>query len=184
MLDYSSNPEVSSWAQAIQSMWDKIYQDELVGLVPIMTSNTTPSGCARVYNDATDFSDYSSEYKAYFMFDGNTNTLAGTGGNNAAAYPHYYEYDFGTTKLIHGFRISGLHDRYNPKDILFQYSNDYIIWNTLFSNTLPSGLGDNFTYCSDLDKYARGRYWRIKVISGYYEIYNWSGIYNLQFLGE
>ena len=112
-----------------------------IALVPIMTSNNTPSG-----NCYFSCGEYSTDRGAYKAFDNNVNTHATSIGTND--FPVRLVYDFGANKKVrvkkasytntesggHGYAVNGAE---------IQGSNDGTNWNTLGIFNIPASESNN-----------------------------------------
>ena len=157
--DYASETLLNNliWLTCINN---SEYKDYVINAsVPIMTSNTTPSGVASASAIV------SATYDAYKAFDENSSTWwsSNTYSNQ------YVQYDFGEViKLcasdIYPYYSSGAY--LNVKHYAIEMSDDGVTWNTAFDETLPNtnisstGKFSLFVACS-------GRYARCYVFDTY-----------------
>jgi hypothetical protein len=134
----------ATWASAIVN---SAYADYVLngrGLVPVMTSNTTPSGVA----SASSF--YTSGYEAYKAFDGNFSTLWVT---SSGVTNNYVAYEFtspvkaklacvhiGIWQTTSGDRTFYIRGTNNPS----------LSWTNLGSFTIPSGSSGDLSFAVEL----------------------------------
>lgn len=88
--------------------------------IPIMTSNTSPSGIASAS------SMYSSTYDAWKAFDEKSLSTMWQSANNSL--PSWIAYEFETPKQIVGYKLIARNITYSPKDWVFEGSNDSVNW--------------------------------------------------------
>jgi F5/8 type C domain len=118
-------------------------------MVPLMTSNTTPSGVVTCSSEATAIPGFEGNYAARFVFDQNDQTFVNYGINDdawytwsavvGAAFPQWVAYEFDAAKTATKYAIwARAHVSYSdtaPKDWTFQGSNDGANWTTLDTRT-------------------------------------------------
>ena len=103
-------------------------------LIPVMTSNTSPSGVA------ASSSNYSNEYAPWKAFDGNNNsgTASRWISSASASMPQWISYKFNLATYAGSYYIlpetGGCADR-APKNFRLQGSNDNVNWTTLDART-------------------------------------------------
>jgi len=95
--------------------------------VPLMTSNTTPSGEA--------FSNRNSSYAEWQAFDKNITTFFQSGFTPSISSPAYLGYEFPTATTINAYSITPYGGRDNPLDFKFYGSNDRVNWTLLDTRT-------------------------------------------------
>lgn len=162
--NYASNTLLadSDWCSAICN--SAYFESVLNVKVPVMTSNTTPSG------EASSSTVYDSSYQAYKAFDENTSD--GWRPSSSDSFSNaYIRYDFG--KTVDVFKI--------------QYTTDFTsmelwksdgTWEKVTSISHSAGSGETI-----LTEKATGRYFQIKPQAGTYVIQNCM-MKRLQFYGR
>lgn len=128
----------STWLSAIKS--SSYFDSVLLGLVPRMTSNTTPSGTASAS------SSYNSTFDAWKAFDG-TNTGGTASGSTdcwasdgANSFPKYIQYEFEDPVNVALIKYKTRNtntatDINSPKEVVIQGSNNGTNWTNIGSNT-------------------------------------------------
>lgn len=127
--------------------------DSLRNLVPAMTSNTSPSGVASDSNGSSD---------AWRVFDGTANGWT-SGIYFAPNLPAWLQYDFGASKEVVSYAVTGCGAASTPNNFVFEGSNDGSSWDVLdiqFATLSPETrteftLGSPETY----------RYFRLRITS-------------------
>lgn len=109
---------------------DSTYVDPSVNAIPIMTSNTAPSGIASANSNDT---------LAYNAFDNNSFT----GWNPTSGTTGWLRYKFASAKVINRYAITPQQAARAPKTWTFQGSNDGSDWTTLDTQTNITGWVDN-----------------------------------------
>lgn len=168
--DYCSNALLgnSVWAEAIAN--SDYFEEVLNVKVPVMTSNTTPSGeCfgSSIFNTSTDF------YKAFDNNDSTSwnSTVAGSIGSTVG-------YDFGKPTVINKVRIYATNTLNNPTNVTIQgYDTEWHDITTFDRSTLDTT--NTFNNNTAYTKY------RVKVNTfGGTTGTNTAGINTLQFYGR
>ena len=131
----------------------KLYKAaEAADLVPIMTSNTAPSGVASASNEATG-------YEAWRTFDDTSGTYW-----LCSAPTGWLSYRFAVARVITRYRITSLVAARSPKTWTFEGSNDGASWTTLDAQTnvtgWVAGTARAFEVYSNETSYA---YYRLNV---------------------
>jgi hypothetical protein len=120
-----------------------------ISLVPIMTSNTTPSGIASA---STEY--ISGNYYAWKAFDQNSTTAFLTANN--ASLPQWLSYEFINAKIIVSYTIANPNTPAAfPKDWTFEAWNgsSWIILHTVTGNTNTSSYTGTFSNTTAYTKY-------------------------------
>ncbi|HEX3044825.1 MAG TPA: discoidin domain-containing protein [Bacillota bacterium] len=130
---YRIRMAVSPWDVTTKLVYVKNLKDSTSDLVPIMTSNTSPSGIA----SASSIFDTTSTYDAWRAFDGNdTSATFSHWVSGNGSIPAWLSYEFTEPKYIIGYHILAeytLSDR-TPKEWSFQ-GWDGTAWVTLDTRT-------------------------------------------------
>ena len=162
-------------------MASEYWEDVLQGLVPTMTSNTTPYGEAFSYEPST-----SNPRPAYYTFDKNGSTNWSCNDAAASSNP-YVGYDFGHQVCINKIALSTTIGVSKPriKDFEVQASNTdktsgYI---TLYSGSFPTTFTDNVPEYFNFNNSDSYRYYRV-VLKNAYETNYYLMISELQFYGR
>jgi hypothetical protein len=138
---------------------DPLKQDtSLTNLVPLMTSNSAPSGVASASSEAN------SGNAAWSAFDRDGSTKWTTNSTNTGIL----EYDFGSgnTQICTGYSITGPiggQATYGPKTWTFQGSNDNSTWTTLDTQTNAASWGANEKRSYAFSNTTTYRYYRINI---------------------
>lgn len=130
LVTIDQNVNVDTLTNAAQSV---------ASAIPVMTSNTTPSGIALASNIT------SATYDAFKAFDANSGTWWGA-GTVGAGNPKWISYEFSAAKAIDKYFIQGVNNgsEQGPKDWEFQG------WNGTTWITLHTVTGSTTTYTSPL----------------------------------
>jgi len=138
----------ATWCNAICN--STYFESVLNVKVPVMTSNTTPSG--ECFVDQT-----ASWFEPYYFFDGNTSRHGGWAQNS---YPHWFAYDFGRAVTIVGFEWYA-YAHYGGRTIpmLLEYSDDKSTWNS-YGDTVNAVQSVSWSAMATHISGAH-RYWRI-----------------------
>jgi len=144
--------------------WDTLNAGKVIqglpwgNVIPIMTSNTTPSG-------EVSASGYSSTYYPYKAFDGIKNN-----DNNMLlfnAVQGWLQYKFPFPKKIIKYGVTGHHNATwvseSPKDWTFEASNDGVNWVILDTVTNQTGWGAAQTRYFTINNDSYYLYYRINV---------------------
>ena len=140
---------------------DTLLADDNPGLVPTMTSATTPSGTVSASSEHS-----SADYKAWKAFDGNNSTAWYAATNTTTN--SWIEYDFGDAvtvnkvKVIPGYNASTI----RLKNIKIEYSDDNNNWNGGTDNVF---VVPNVEQSNEFILVSGGthRYWRMFVVDDY-----------------
>lgn len=128
------------------------------GLVPTMTSNTTPSGSVIATSDA-------GLSTAYKVFDGDNSTFWGSETTTDA----FIGYDFGANVTVSKFKILPRYqNNLRLKTFKIQSSSDNSTWNDVYSGVIPSASQSDWyedTITSDNAKDKR--YFRLLCVDTY-----------------
>lgn len=126
------------------------------GLVPVMTSNTTPSGeCIKSGAEA-------SGTEAFRAFDGNDSTYWASN----ASTNQYVGYKFTSAKNVKGARIiANFETEARIKNFKIQGSNDNSTWTDLYTGVYPNTQG--YEFIAEFDNDSEYLYYRIYVIDCY-----------------
>lgn len=124
-------------------------------LVPIMTSNTTPSG------EASASAEYSSDYKAFKAFDNNDGTRWASNGTTN----QYIQYAFANPQEVKKILIRPYFaTNSSAKNITIKCSNNGTDWSSLGSYTLENT--DGMKTCV-LQNTQSATFWRIDIADSY-----------------
>lgn len=158
----------STWCNAICN--SEYFESVLNVKVPVMTSNTTPSGecsASSILNDST---------PAWKAFDGDDSTL----WHSASGMPQWLKYDFGSQKKIYFVKWYNYSQSGGPIASKIQGSNDDSTWTDLVS--LPATT-TAYTWANGVITEASAyRYYRFYVTETSYLTYTFAAI--LQFYGR
>jgi hypothetical protein len=128
------------------------------GLVPTMTSNTTPSGVVSASQENA-----SSAYKAYKAFDNDNST--GWYVNDEVSTNQWIGYDFGTAVTVRRVKVRPQYYNYaRLKNINIQYSDDGSVYSGNNEFLVPNADQDNEYILTDTGSH---RYWRMFVSDDY-----------------
>lgn len=143
-----------------------------IGLVPKMTSDTTPSGVAFA-------SEAYPSYEAYKAFDEDDSTGWYAGASSSTN--QRVGYDFGRAVTIGKVKVRPEYPSNvsRLKNINIQYSDDYTTWSGNNAFVVPNTGQDNEYTLTDTGSH---RYWSMYVVDNY-SSYN-IGCSTLQFYGE
>ena len=149
-----------SFAMSIKTSTSGVYQYLLnkgedvwgsTNLVPIMTSDTEPSGTV------TSSGDYSATYVKWKAFDGNDTTY----WESDAGVPGWIKYDFGAGRILSGYSIFGIDVPTNsPTAWTLAGSNNDSDWTTLDSQ---SGQNTRSVQTYHFKNIVSYRYYRLTV---------------------
>lgn len=129
---------------------------ELINLIPIMTSNNSPSGIVSV-------SSIYSTSQGWYAFDRDTSTFWTTNSLNTG----WIKYDFGINTEILNYSITSRSGENGqaPKNWILEGSNDDINWITLDTQSNQSGWQQSEKRVYSLTKSASYRYYRLNITS-------------------
>lgn len=110
-----------------EGKWTESVTEEIVPLIPVMTSNTAPSGTAGTTQGLS-----TQTYRAYMAFDGNTNTSADVyyGQNFLIGTKTYYLFN-SAQKDIRKVSLCGHTDTGTMNTGVIEYTEDGTEWKTL-----------------------------------------------------
>ena len=165
----------SDWLTAICN--STYFESVLNVKVPVMTSNTTPSGVASANVS------YDSYYSAYKAFDGNDNSTWFSTDTSSAAWVKY-EFPQATKCYYARIKPSLMSDNScMVKAYVLQGSNDDFTSDIqqLYTETLPNQNQDVYRVLNNINAY---KYYRIYITSSYSSSTNRKGLYTLQFYGR
>lgn len=169
----------STWASAIVA---SAYVDYVINAkVPVMTSNTTPSGvCSASYANTGQ--------EAYKAFDNNSSTLWGSYGTSNPNVNQWVGYEYTTATVIRAFELVALYDtNLRVKNFKIQGSNDGFSSDVhdLYTGATESDSSSSAKVRGFFDNSTAYKYYRLYVID------NWSSntsiaiaIISLQFYGH
>ena len=127
------NDNYNSVEKLLQYYIDNGYLPDInaIALIPIMTSNTTPSGVASAS------SEYSTSYQAWRAFNGNISSSEDRWASVANDSNCYLQYKFDSAVKANAIELMSFagHVDYN---FTLQASNDESGWVNLYSGVLPS----------------------------------------------
>lgn len=146
-----------------------------VPLIPVMTSNTAPSGTVT----------YSSQYYAAWQAFAPDNTQWGW-LNNGSALPAWLGYQFPTAKTVRRYQMRQYNENYaggnrRIKTWIFQGSTDGNTWNDLDTRTdysWPTDYTDKSYFLFEISSPASYAYYRVYVTANWGDGY--TGIGGLQ----
>lgn len=143
----------ATWRTAICN--STYFESVLNVKVPVMTSNTTPSG--ECFVDQT-----ASWFEPYYFFDGNTSRHGGWAQNS---YPHWFAYDFGRNVKVFGFKWYA-YQHYGGKTIpmKLEYSDDKSTWNA-YGDTVNAVQAVAWSSMAIMPCSTDHRYWRIYCVT-------------------
>lgn len=125
------------------------------GLVPIMTSNTTPSGECFASTSQTNT-------PAYKAFDDNTTSYWGA----SSRVNQYVGYKFASSTVVRHVKfVSDYGTMMRVKNFKIQASNDNSTWVDLYTGVYPNTQGYKFS--ADLNNNTAYLYYRIYVVDNY-----------------
>lgn len=132
-------------------------------LVPIMTSNTAPSGVASSsVNGTTEYRIFNRNSSGWFA---NANPPPTTVNTDSG---HWIQYDFGSEKIVGDITLTALNVTTNQggiKDFSFYGTNDGINFEHLYSDTHPNNLSKVIYNTGNKKSY---RMYRLVVKNSYY----------------
>ena len=176
--DYASETLTAdeTWNEAIQN--SEYFESVDNAKVPIMTSNTTPSG------ECIGKSYYGSGYEYYKAFDGNTSGAIGSLWEGAISGGNYIGYLFGrdvSVKLVKYITRNASEEvsNRNPKDFTLQNTADGITWNDVGNAKQGAKQANNSFVITDTNS---GIGYRMNITTNYGG--TWIDIIELQFYGR
>lgn len=176
--DYAADTLLADpvWNEAIQN--SEYFESVDNAKVPVMTSNTTPSG------ECIGKSYYGSGYEYYKAFDGNTSGAIGSLWEGAISGGNYIGYLFGrdvSIKLIKYISrdASDGNSNRNVKDFTLQSTADGTTWNDVGSAKQGAKQADNSFVINDTNS---GIGYRMNITTNYGS--TWIDILELQFYGR
>lgn len=164
--NYASNTLLgnSTWLNAICN--STYFESVLNAKVPVMTSNTTPSG--KCFGTSA----FASNFEAYKAFDNNNSTWAKF---NASSTSNAIGYDFGYNAAVCKAVIIPY---YAMTSARIQTSSDNITWNDISEAIGTTRDVDNIMISNS---YAKNRYWRLYLTNSPANIFF---IREIQFYGR
>lgn len=174
--NYASNTLLgdATWCSAILQSSNR--ESVLNVKVPVMTSETTPSG--QCFESSVGLSNGVPTYYGYYAFDGKY-YATGTWESSSASVPQYVGYKFPSAVCIKGIMIhNGRATYYGIKDFKFQGSNDGTNWTDLKSGTAL--LNTDYQYFSVENNTNNYQWYRVYNTS----IYGSLSACNCQFYGR
>lgn len=144
--------------------------ETLQNLVPVMTSNTAPSGAA---------SDSNGSANAWNVFDG-TPVGWSSGVYFTPNLPAWLQYDFGSVKEVLRYAVTGCGTASRPNAFTFEGSNNGSSWTVLDtqSGALAVDARTEFTLAAP----ASYRYYRLRITSTY-DANSYACVRELEILG-
>ena len=154
---YSLNNAVISGSVDVFSIWElQFYGRELKGLIPIMTSNTTPSGVASAVSS-------NSTQVPYHAFDGIWSNLALWQASNSNKDSSWLQYKFDEAICVKNI-VFKPYESQRIKAMQIKGSNDGTNWIDLYSETNMNYSGE-ITFMYNLDNNDDYMYYRFNFSS-------------------
>lgn len=164
---YKSSPPLGAVTYVQGDQQDVLTEATFVDNVPVMTSNTAPSG---VVSASTV---YSSTYEPFNVFDNNTARSGGSWFTSQGVVTGWIRYDFGAgnAKAITHYSMVAISSNPNtsldpagaPKNWQFQGSNDGSTWTTLHSVTNAPTWGTQERRYFTTTNTTAYRYYRLNI---------------------
>lgn len=140
---------------------DGAFNSSTTSAVPVMTSNTSPSGVVSAS------STYSGTYAAWRAFDGIGNSDPSTWVCAVGAFPAYLRYQFPSAIVVNKYMLKPQIDNpsTNPASWTLRGSNDGLSWTTLDTRSVVTGWANDTFKIFTFSNGAAFAYYEINISS-------------------